>query len=413
MSEYIPTFTITINDIDYTGDVLSGATITSGRADMFSQILPSSAYIELVNLGGSSPVINLLDVIVIKTTDSTDTDVPLFTGEITAVSNSLDASGSGGFANTLQIQANGYIGKLVKRYAGNDAYPQEFDGQRIQRILEEALYLHWSDLPNTLTWSEIDPAQTWADYGVQGLDQIDTGRYEVLARAAEVAQAYELADITEISGLGYLYETGSGLIGYADAERRTKTYGTNLISLDASHLSSQGLVTRLQTTDIANSVTIQYGDPTAEIVAINNQSIEDFGRLEQINSTILAEVADATEQATRFVALRGNPVISLETINLNLANPNIDDITRDALIGISMDSLIYLTNLPAGIIATQEFEGFVESWTFTIAQNSLDLQIQVSNSIFSAFEVQWEDYNATTQWQNLPNTLTWLDLAIG
>jgi hypothetical protein len=39
--------------------------------------------------------------------------------------------------------------------------------------------------------------------------------------------------------------------------------------------------------------------------------------------------------------------------------------------------------------------------------------MKVSNAIFSAFEVQWEDYNPNTQWQNLANDLQWLDLAIG
>jgi len=37
----------------------------------------------------------------------------------------------------------------------------------------------------------------------------------------------------------------------------------------------------------------------------------------------------------------------------------------------------------------------------------------VSNKIYSTVDVQWEDYNPATQWQNLDSVLTWLDLAIG
>ncbi len=76
----------------------------------------------------------------------------------------------------------------------------------------------------------------------------------MLARSAQVEQANEITDVTATTGLGYLYETGDGLIGYADAERRSTNYGTNTIAVDADILSSAGFTTRLQTTDIINSV---------------------------------------------------------------------------------------------------------------------------------------------------------------
>jgi hypothetical protein len=57
------------------------------------------------------------------------------------------------------------------------------------------------------------------------------------------------------------------------------------------------------------------------------------------------------------------------------------------------------------------FEGFCEGWTWTLSKNSLELDLAISNSIYSSLDVQWEDYNPLTQWQNLPNDLTWLDVA--
>jgi len=36
--------------------------------------------------------------------------------------------------------------------------------------------------------------------------------------------------------------------------------------------------------------------------------------------------------------------------------------------------------------------------------------MSVSNSIYSTLDVQWEDYNPLTQWQNLDNTTMWLDV---
>jgi hypothetical protein len=412
MTIFTPTFKITIAGTEYTNEVLNNATITAGRNDLFEATQPSYCNLELLNLSGTSPAINLLDVVTIQVKDTSLAWVDLFTGEVSSVQNSLAGAGANDqYANTVQVQAQGNLALLVKRYAGTIAYPQEFDGQRIQRILEETLYSAWEDLSGTLTWDDIDPAVTWANYGVQGIDVIDNGRYEVLARDASIAPAYELTDVTSQTGLGYLYETGNGNIGYAGAERRSLNYGTNTIALDADILSSDGLVTRLQTTDIINSVVVQWGDPQAEEAAENDTSINNYGLLQNVISTILAEELDAQEQAVRLVELRGTPKVSLDSVSVNLSNSNITDAVRDNLLGVSMDSLVAITNLPTGIISSGVFEGFVEGWIFTLGQKTLDLQLTISNSVYSTLDVQWEDYNPVTQWQNLPNDLTWLDVA--
>jgi hypothetical protein len=412
MTIYTPTFKIRIAGVEYTNEVLSNATITTGRNDFFEPTLPSYCNLELINLSGTSPAINLLDIVNIQVKDTNNVFIDLFTGEVSSVQNTIEGAGANDqYANTVQVQAIGVLGLLVKRYAGSVAYPQEFDGQRIERILEETLYTAWEDLSNITTWNDLPALQTWQDYGVQGIDVIDNGRYEVLARSAQVEQANELTDVTATTGLGYLYETGNGLIGYADAERRSTNYGTNTIAVDADILSSAGFTTRLQTADIINSVVIQYNDPVAEEAAENDTSIDTYGLLQQIVPTILAEQLDAQEQAARTVALRGLPKVSLDSVSLNLSNPNITDAVRNSLLGVSMDTLIAITNIPTGIITSGVFEGFCEGWTWTLSKNSLDLDLAISNSIYSSLDVQWEDYNPLTQWQNLPNDLTWLDVA--
>jgi len=248
---------------------------------------------------------------------------------------------------------------------------------------------------------------------VQDIDIIDDGRYDILARPAETVNAYDLASQTANDGLGYLYETPDGKVGYAGAERRTTTFGTKQIDLDADLLNNTGIETRLTTADIANVVYLTYDDPEIEVVAIADQSVEDYGIIEQQIVTSLADANQADEQALRLVALRATPKESFDLLNVNLVNSNLDDLTRDLLLGVSMDTLIKVSNLPTGLITGDSFEGFVEGWTWILSQNSLELETIVSNSIYSAFEVQWEDYNPTTQWQNLGNDLQWQDLAIG
>jgi hypothetical protein len=408
MTVYTPTYRVTIAGVVQTSTTLEDGTITYGRNDFFEATQPSYCNIELLNLDGTSPVVELLDTVLIEVTDSTGAYIKLFTGEVSGVYNRFEGAGLGGKPNTLQIQAIGALGLLVKRYAGGVAYPEELDGARIQRILEETLFVAWEDISNTFTWNDFT-TETWANYGVQGIDTIDAGRYEMLARSAQVQQAYELTDITQQSGLGYLYDTADFEIGYADAERRSENYTTNLIELDAN-LVNADIQTRLQTADIVNSVVIQYDDPVLEVVAQNDTSINNYGLLEEIRSTILAETVDATEQATNFVNYRGTPKTSLEAVSVNLAHSDMTNTVRDDLLAVTMDSLLYLDNIPVGLIPEGYFEGFVEGWTWTLGRKNLELTMSVSNSIYSTLDVQWEDYNALIQWQNLDNATRWLDV---
>ena len=408
MTVYTPTYRVTIAGVVQTSVILSGGTITYGRNDFFEPTQPSYCNIELLNLDGASPVVELLDTVLIEVTDSTGSYIKLFTGEVSGVYNSFNGAGLGGEPNTLQIQAIGALGLLVKRTAGAVSYPEELDGARIQRILEETLFVAWEDLSNTLTWNDFT-TETWATYGVQGIDTIDAGRYEILARNPEIDQASNLTDLTQQSGLGYLYDTADFEIGYADAERRSENYATNLIELNAD-LVNADIQTRLQTADITNSVIIQYDDPIAEEAAQNDTSINNYGLLQEIRSTILAQQLDAQEQAVNFVNYRGTPRTSLEAISVNLANDGMTNTVRDDLLGVTMDTLLYLDNIPIGLIAEGYFEGFVEGWTWTLGRRNLELTMSVSNSIYSTLDVQWEDYNALIQWQNLDNTTRWLDV---
>ena len=408
MTVYTPIYRVTIAGTVQTSATLEDGTITYGRNDFFEATQPSYCNIELLNLDGTSPVVELLDTVLIEVTDSTGAYVKLFTGEVSGVYNRFEGAGLGGKPNTLQIQAIGALGLLVKRYAGSVAYPEELDGARIQRILEETLYVAWEDLSGTFTWNDFT-TETWANYGVQGIDTIDAGRYEVLARTAEIDQAYNLTDTTQQSALGYLYDTPDFEIGYADAERRSANYTTNLIELDAN-LVNADIQTRLQTADIVNSVVIQYDDPVLEVAAQNDTSINTYGLLEEVRSTILAQTVDATEQATNFVNYRGTPKVSLEEVTVNLAHSDMTNTVRDNLLGVSMDTLLYLDNIPVGLIAEGYNEGFVEGWTWTLGRNNLELTMSVSNAIYSTLDVQWEDYNSVIQWQNLDNSTRWLDV---
>jgi hypothetical protein len=160
-------------------------------------------------------------------------------------------------------------------------------------------------------------------------------------------------------------------IGYAGAERRTSSFGSNQIDLDGDLLNASAVQTRVSTSDIVNDVYLTYGDPEAAIEATNPQSIEDYGLIQQQVTTQLEDADQAEEQALRLVSLRGTPLESFDIVSINLSNPNLDNNERDKLLDISMDTLLKITNLPTGFIIGDEFEGYVEGWTWFLAKGSL------------------------------------------
>jgi hypothetical protein len=210
MSAYTPDYTITIGGTEYTSQILNNATITTGRPDIFTDTLAGYANLELAIPTGSIPLLELKEPVNIKVTNSNNNDVDLFTGEISAINKSLAGAGTGGNAPLVQIQAVGSLAKLVRSFVGLSSYPLELDGERIERILTDALFTQWQDFPSTLTWADVAATQEWSDYGVQGIDIIDDGRYDLLARDAEVVNAFDLATQTARDGVGYLYETPEG-----------------------------------------------------------------------------------------------------------------------------------------------------------------------------------------------------------
>ena len=135
MTVYTPTYRVYIDGVEQTNFILDNGTITFGRNDFFEPTQPSYCNIELLNLDGTSPEVELLDVVTIETKDSANNWVKLFTGEVSGVYNRLAAAGANDqHPNVMQIQAIGALGLLVKRNAGGVAYPEELDGARIQRI---------------------------------------------------------------------------------------------------------------------------------------------------------------------------------------------------------------------------------------------------------------------------------------
>jgi hypothetical protein len=210
------------------------------------------------------------------------------------------------------------------------------------------------------------------------------------------------------SGLGYIYESSTGQISYADSTHRSTYLATNgYVDLDANYARGKNLQIQTRVGDVRNSVTIRYGaTSSSDVSASDPVSIATYGELAQIITTTLHDAADANAQAAFYLELRANPQPIFSQITFDLTNPEIPNVQRDRLINIFMGEAIALTNLPLNM-NSGTFQGFVEGWTFQASYNQLSLTLMLSPLAYSLQAMAWNDVPITEKWNTVSPTLTW------
>jgi hypothetical protein len=413
MSNFSPVWRLKINSVEYTNLILSDLTITSGRIDIYTQPIAGYVNLTVINLDQSDLPFNVSQSVSIELQDSTGTFVPIFGGTISDLELSIAQIGSVGYSQSYRITALGALAKLPKTLF-NLALNQDHDGDQIYKILRETLFSQWGQVPAALTWGTYDPAVTWANAENSGLGEVDRpGDYLMINRGADPVDAYSLASQIALSGLGYLYESATGQIGYADSTHRTEYLSANgYVEISAAEARAAGLMIRTRAGDVRNDVTIQYGASAANHVeARDEQSIGLYGSLAQVFTTYLKNTADAEDQADFYLELRAYPRAVFDSITYDLTNAQIDDSDRDSLINVFMGMPVNISNLPLNM-NSGDFLGFVEGWTLQAAYNELSIQIFVSPISFSLQAMRWNSVPITETWSTVNPTLTWENATI-
>jgi hypothetical protein len=264
-------------------------------------------------------------------------------------------------------------------------------------------------VPAALTWANYDPTETWANAGNTGLGEIDTpGNYELAQRASSRTVIYDLVAALATSGLGYIYEDASGLIGYADSTHRTSYLAANgYTDLTANHALGQGITIKTRAGDVRNNLTIEYNTNSQDEVSDTDaESIYLYGDLAQIITTTIKHQADAEDQAAFYLALRAYPQPNFDSITYALTNPELDNGDRDSLINVFMGQPIALNNLPLNMSAGV-FQGFVEGFTFRASFNQLSVTLLMSPLAYSLQAMRWNDVPINETWASVSPTLTW------
>jgi hypothetical protein len=407
MTQWNPVWLVEIDGVEYTDAVLANLTIRSGRTNIYEQAQAGYVNLLLLDLAQTAIPVSINSTISIQIKDTSNTFVSIFGGNVVDIGLEVRDVGSTTFTQTYSITALGALARLPKALT-NGVLSKEFDGDQIYDILAEVLFNTWSEVPGALTWATYDPTTTWANAENAGLGEIDRpGNYELAARSSDRTDVYSLVSALATSGLGYLYESPTGQIGYADSTHRTQYLTTNgYVNLDGNQARATGLRIETRVGDVRNSVTIKYGaTSSSEQSASDTDSIALYGTLAQIISTTLHNSADATSQANFYLALRANPQPIFSEITFDLTNPEIDNSDRDNLLNIFMGEAVSINNLPDNMGSI--FQGFVEGWSFQASYNQLSISLLLTPTAYSLQALPWKDISNTFTWSGVSPTLDW------
>ena len=413
MTQWAPVWRVEIAGVDVTDSVLANLTITSGRTNIYEQAQAGYCSVNLIVFGQAALPYEINDTISIEVQDTSAVYVPIFGGSIVDISVSVSQVGSTAYTQEVTITALGALARLQKALT-DGVLSHDFDGDQIETILREVLLAQWQQVPAALQWSTYDPTTTWATAENNGLGEIDTpGNYELAQRSSDRIIIYDLVAALASSGLGYLYESASGLISYADSTHRTNYLAANgYTDLTANHALGQGITIKTRAGDVRNDITISYGqNSTNQVSDTNPASIAIYGDLSQILTTTLRHLHDAEDQAAFYLALRAYPQPIFDSITYALTNPELDNSDRNALINVFMGQPIALNDLPPNM-SSGTFQGFVEGWTFRASYNQLDITLLMSPLAYSLNAMRWNDVPITEAWNTVSPTLDWANATI-
>jgi hypothetical protein len=238
-------------------------------------------------------------------------------------------------------------------------------------------------------------------------DVIDTpGIYEFQERPADPSNCYTLAAQYAEMVFGYIYETTTGAVGYANESRRLNIVqddGYEVIPLNV--ILAAGVESFVGREDITNDVLLSYKN-NQTVTASDATSISTYGRSAASIATELETNDDAQDVASRYVRLRANPVLSLSEFSIELGNGNLTNAKRNSLIDVYMGLPVEIDNLP-NPINPSSYLGFVEGWTWNISRTNARLTLRTSDHTLSLPETRWQDVSPTQIWSAVGATITW------
>lgn len=411
---WLPEWRVTVGDDVYT--TVTSVSYATGRLDIDRQPTAGYCRVEIINTTNADFTINVTEPITLELKNSSGTYITVFGGEVSDFNIGVRSPDETGFITTGTILGIGSLAKLTKAIY-NTALSEGLDGAQIAAILGDALSLPWSQVTPTDTWATYPATVIWSNAETY-IGTIDSGFYTMISVAASaVTKSDTLADQIASSALGQIYEDRYGNVSYDDADHRSTylaTYG--FTNIDGNYATPRSIQSQTQTARIRNSLIYKYATAYASTYSTSDaDSIASYGLYEKSVESNIKNLADITDIGSRELNLRKNPRGSLGAITFRLDNTDMDDTTRDNLIGVFFGQPVLITNLPSNLLGGI-FDGFVENIAMSATPTYVDLTLYISATDFSLSTTQWETVlpasliwtgvNATLIWTNATGALT-------
>jgi hypothetical protein len=404
---WLPDPQVTIGTASYGGSLVSSVSVRRGRADVDSSTSAGQCTVVLQDTAGAGFPIEVGQSLGITVDDSGGSAVQVFGGQIETLELSSATRGGGTPIYYWTAQATGPIARLNRRQALFGGRPQELDGARVAAAIAAGLAQSWEEYDATEAWSAVGSAVTWNTVD-EGYDAalIDPGLYSVAALGSADAGygALQVAQNAATSGLGMLYETADGFIGYADADRRPANAEAGYLQVPASSLAASGLRLQQRLDSVVNRLTLDYDG--GSITVSDLSSIQTYGLWQSSLTTQLADVTAGSAVASEFVVDRRDPRYELDAIEVNLLS--VGTALRDSLLQTVENDALTVSGIPAGLGFTS-FSGFVEGLTFSVNRSEAMMTLNVSDTALSIGPDRWSYVTGTLTWADLPPTLQWQD----
>lgn len=377
---WTPNPTVTIDGIDFTGESLWNVSVAFGRTTIWEQSRAGYATINILNANNQDFGFDMNHSVVITVENSVGTPVTLFTGKISNVSNRVQSAGSTSLVAVQTISAFSTFATMARKVIGDTNWPKEYDDDRMTRIFTDA--------------------------GVT-IDTVDTPPvYEFTARSASPLDAYSLAATYATQAFGYIYETPTGSVGFANESRRFLSANANgYFNIPPDYILFSSVQSQKTLSDIMNSIILSY-KANAQKTASDAVSIANYGGVAGSVATELETATDAQTQADRYITLRAYPRTSLSSFAIQLDSDNVTSADLDELLAISMDTAIEIDNLPLAIKNTT-YRAFVEGWIFSFNNVQMSLTFDTSDVSYSVTPTRWQDVDPALTWNGVDPAVTW------
>jgi hypothetical protein len=375
-----PNCTVTVDGVDYSSKTINSVSVTYGRTSYWEQARTGYSTVEIVNWDDTDYAFEINDDLVITVDNASATARTVFTGKVTNIASIMIAVGSVEEVAVITLTAVGPFAAMSRKIIGTSAYSKELDSERMTQIFSDA--------------------------GVT-VDVVDSpGIYEFTSAPANPLDAYATAAKYASMANGYIYETTTGEVGFANESRRTiDVTDSGYMEIPEDYILWRSVSSAKSLGDILNEIRLSY-KANAVVTASDATSQGLYGLLGAQINTELELMSDAQELADKYVALRRVPRLNMSAFTIQLDSPNVSSADLDDLLQMTMGKAIQINNLPIPLIPTNYY-GFVEGWILQVSRNQAVISLTTSESSYSIQPTRWQDVSASLAWNAVGAAVQW------